>query len=217
MKECKVERVLNGKLAEYCYLVHDEGSKDCICIDPGYDKERIFRFIDSRELIVKEILLTHGHFDHMLSCYDLQKRFGSNIYISKDDEEILYNAEHNYSNLINKTSFDRFDIKDFVKDNDEIELMGYKIKCISTPGHTKGGMSYYFENEKMVFSGDTLFFETFGRIDLYGGSCKEIKNSILNKLFILPNEVIVYPGHGELTSIGKEKLHNEIRSMSYEL
>ena len=95
--------------------------------------------------------------------------------------------------------------------------MGRKIRCISTPGHTKGGMSYYFENEKMLFSGDTLFFETFGRIDLYGGSYKEIKDSIVNKLFKLPSDVIVYPGHGEMTSIGKEKLHNEIRSMSYEL
>lgn len=217
MSECCVEKVLNGRLAEFCYLIHDSNSKDCICIDPGYDTERIFRFIDKEKFVVKDILLTHGHFDHTLSCYDLQKRFGSNIYVSKIDSDILFNAEHNYANLINKTSFDKFEIKEYVNDGDTLNLLGYDIKCISTPGHTKGGMSFYFEKEKLLFSGDTLFFETYGRIDLYGGSYSEIKDSIENKLFTLPNDVMVYPGHGETTSIGKEKLHNEIRRMSYEL
>lgn len=217
MSECCVEKVLNGRLAEFCYLVHDSNSKDCICIDPGYDTERIFRFIDKEKFVVKEILLTHGHFDHTLSCYDLQKRFGSNIYVSKIDADILFNAEHNYANLINKTSFDEFEIKKYIEDKETLNLLGYDVKCISTPGHTKGGMSFYFEKEQLLFSGDTLFFETYGRIDLYGGSYSEIKDSIENKLFTLPNDVMVYPGHGETTSIGKEKLHNEIRRMSYEL
>lgn len=217
MSEYKIERILNGRLAEYCYLIHSIDSKDCICIDPGYDVERIMNYVKKNSFIVKVILLTHGHFDHILSCFDMQKEFNCDIYISKEDEELLFNAEHNYSNLINKTSFDKFEIKDNVKDGDELNFLGFKIKCIGTPGHTKGGISYYFENEKILFSGDTLFFETFGRIDLYGGSYKEIKDSIENKLFALPNDTMVYPGHGELTSIGKEKLHNEIRRMSYEL
>ena len=217
MRECCVEKILNGRLAEFCYLIHDPNNKECVCIDPGYDSERIFRFIDKDKYIVKEILLTHGHFDHTLSCYELQKSFGCNIYISQIDGDILYNAERNYANLINKTSFDKFNIKEFINDGDVLNLLGYEVKCISTPGHTKGGMSFYFENEKILFSGDTLFFETFGRIDLYGGSYSEIKDSIENKLFKLPNDVLVYPGHGEATSIGKEKLHNERRRMSYEL
>lgn len=216
MKECNIEKVLNGRLAEFCYFIH-ANDNDCICIDPGYETDRIKRYIEQHNLVVKEILLTHGHFDHMLSCYYLQQKFGSNIYISKEDEEILYNAEHNYSNLINKTTFDEFKIKDYVKDNEMINLLGYDIRCISTPGHTKGSMSFYFETQKVLFSGDTLFFETYGRVDLYGGSYTDIKDSIENKLFTLPNEVLVYPGHGETTSIGKEKLHNDIRRMSNEL
>ncbi|MBO6119668.1 MAG: MBL fold metallo-hydrolase [Lachnospiraceae bacterium] len=216
MKECNIEKVLNGRLAEFCYFIH-ANDNDCICIDPGYETDRIMRYIEQHNLVVKEILLTHGHFDHMLSCYYLQQKFGSNIYISKEDEEILYNAEHNYSNLINKTTFDEFKIKDYVKDNEMINLLGYDIRCISTPGHTKGSMSFYFETQRVLFSGDTLFFETYGRVDLYGGSYADIKNSIENKLFTLPNEVLVYPGHGETTSIGKEKLHNDIRRMSNEL
>ena len=217
MRNYKIEKILNGRLAEFCYLVHDIDSKDCICVDPGYDTDRILKFINQGGYIIKYILLTHGHFDHMLSCYDFQKKFSCDIYISKEDSEIIYNAEHNYSNLINKTSFDKFEIKDYVKDGDELQLLNYRIKCISTPGHTKGGISYYFEDEKVLFSGDTLFYETFGRVDLYSGDYSEMKNSIENKLFALPNDVMVYPGHGETTSIGKEKLHNEIRSMSYEL
>lgn len=216
MKECNIEKVLNGRLAEFCYFIH-ANDNDCICIDPGYETDRIMRYIEQHNLVVKEILLTHGHFDHMLSCYYLQQKFGSNIYISKEDEEILYNAEHNYSNLINKTTFDEFKIKDYVKDNEMINLLGYDIRCISTPGHTKGSMSFYFETQRVLFSGDTLFFETYGRVDLYGGSYTDIKDSIENKLFTLPNEVLVYPGHGEITSIGKEKLHNDIRRMSNEL
>ena len=153
MKECNIEKVLNGRLAEFCYFIH-ANDNDCICIDPGYETDRIMRYIEQHNLVVKEILLTHGHFDHMLSCYYLQQKFGSNIYISKEDEEILYNAEHNYSNLINKTTFDEFKIKDYVKDNEMINLLGYDIRCISTPGHTKGSMSFYFETQKVLFSGD---------------------------------------------------------------
>ena len=217
MRDYKIEKVLNGRLAEFCYLIHDVDSKDCICIDPGYDEDRILRYINKCGYTIKYILLTHGHFDHMLSCYDFQKMFSCDIYISKEDNEILYNSEHNYSNLINKTSFDKFIIKDFVKDGDVLELLNYRVKCISTPGHTKGSISYYFEDEKVLFSGDTLFFETFGRVDLYSGNYDEIKDSIENKLFKLPNDVMVYPGHGETTSIGKEKLHNDIRRANYEL
>ena len=205
-----VERVINGRLFEFCYFVHDESSKDSICIDPGYDTKRILTFIETNELKVTDILLTHGHFDHMLSCKDIQDMFNSNIYISEIDEKILYDSEHNYANLINKTSFEHFNIAKNLSDGDIINLNGYQIKCIATPGHTDGSLCYYFENEKVLFSGDTLFFKTYGRCDLYTGDVKKIKDSICNKLFKLPDDIIVYPGHGETTSIGEEKVHNEI-------
>ena len=205
-----VERVINGRLFEFCYLVHGENDLKTICIDPGYDTKRILSFIESKGLNVTDILLTHGHFDHMLSCKSLQDMFNSNIYISEIDEKILYDSEHNYANLINKTTFDHFNITKNLFDGDIITLNGYKIKCISTPGHTEGSLCFYFEDEKVLFSGDTLFFETYGRCDLYTGDFNKIKNSICNILFKLPDDTIVYPGHGETTSIGKEKVHNEI-------
>lgn len=205
-----VEKVINGRLFEFCYLVHNENDLKTICIDPGYDTKRILSFIESKGLNVTDILLTHGHFDHMLSCKSLQDIFNSNIYISEIDEKILYESEHNYANLINKTSFNHFNITKNLFDGDIITLNGYKIKCISTPGHTEGSLCFYFEDEKVLFSGDTLFFETYGRCDLYTGDFNKIKNSICNTLFKLPDDTIVYPGHGETTSIGEEKVHNEI-------
>lgn len=216
MNKLKVEKILNGKLFELCYFIHEENSKVGVCVDPGYETNTIMSFIKENNYEVSDILLTHGHFDHMLSTVDLIKEFNSKVYMSKDDEEMLLNAEHNYSNLINKTSFEKIDIHKFVGDDEIINLIGKDIKCIKTPGHTKGGMCFYFEKDKIVFTGDTLFYETFGRVDLYGGSYKELKNSIINKLFLLPNEVFVYPGHGENTTIGHEKNNNEIRGVRYE-
>ena len=205
-----VERVINGRLFEYCYFVHAELDLNSICVDPGYDTKRILDFIKSKNLKVTDILLTHGHFDHMLSCKVLQDMFNANIYISEIDEKILYDAEHNYASIINLTSFDRFNITKNLFDGDLITLNNYKIKCMSTPGHTRGSLCYYFEDEKMLFSGDTLFSGTYGRCDLYTGDFTEIKESIINKLFKLPDDIIVYPGHGNATNIGEEKVHNEI-------
>ena len=210
MGKIVIDKILNGRLLEFCYFVHDEDSKKCICIDPGYDVDRIMKFIDTNSLIIDTILLTHGHFDHILACKKLQDRFNSKIYVSKIDESILYEATHNYAILINKTTFDTFNITRLLDDGDVIDSLSYTIKCISTPGHTKGSLCYYFEKEKILFSGDTLFKDTYGRVDLYSGSFDDMKNSLLNKLFKLPDDTIVYPGHGHDTTIEYEKNNNEI-------
>ena len=205
-----VEKVLNGKLFEYCYFAHDDKDKTCICIDPGYNAETIMRYIEEKEFVVDTIFLTHAHFDHMLSCKNIQDKFDCKIYISSDDEKILYDADKNYSVIIHKYDFDKLNITSNVHDDEKINIIGYDITCISTPGHTLGGMSFYIESEKTLFSGDTLFKDTFGRVDLYGGNYDSIRNSIIHKLFLLPDDTIVYPGHGDATSIGYEKINNEI-------
>lgn len=211
----KIEKILNGKLLEFCYFIHEENDKIGFCIDPGYDTETIIETITKNEYVVSDILLTHAHFDHMLSCAKLVEKYNSKIYISEIDSKILYNADQNYANLIGKTDFDKLNIEKFVSDGDILNICGVDIKCISTPGHTKGGMSYYIENMKTLFSGDTLFFEVYGRTDLYSGDLTDIINSI-KKLFLLPDNTKVFPGHGDTTTIGYEKAHNEIRSL-YEL
>lgn len=209
MSKIIIDRVLNGKLLEYVYFIYREGKSSAICIDPGYDTAHILKHLDEKSLNMETILLTHGHFDHMLSCKELQTKYNSVIYVSKEDEDILFDVNKNYATLLHKSEVEKFDVKN-IADGDVLNLLDLDVKCISTPGHTKGGMSFYIESEKILFSGDTLFFETYGRTDLYSSSFDDIKNSIINKLFLLPDDVIVYPGHGKETNIGYEKIHNEI-------
>ena len=211
----KVEKVLNGKLLEMCYFAHNNTDNKCICIDPGYETDKIMRCIDEKGFVVDSILLTHGHFDHVLTCRALQDRFDAKIYISKIDENILYSSEHNYAFLINKTNFDNIKIYKTLEDGDVIDILGYKIYCLSTPGHTKGSICYYFKSENILFSGDTLFKDTYGRVDLFSGNLEEMKDSLYNKLFKLPDDTKVYPGHGMMTDIAHEKIYNEINRSDY--
>lgn len=214
-KNIKVERILNGKLSEMCYLIHKPLENKCICVDPGYEVDRIMQYIEKNNYIIDTILLTHGHFDHMLSCKVLQDKFNSKIYISKIDEKILYNSEQNYSFLINVTEFDKLNIYKYVEDNEIIDLLGFTVICISTPGHTKGSFCFYFENEKVLFSGDTLFKNTYGRVDLFSGDFDDMEKSVYEKLFTLPDDTLVYPGHGENTYISYEKLNNDINRSDF--
>lgn len=216
MSKLIVEKLLNGALYEYMYFVHEENSKVGFCVDPGYDVNKIMNWIAENDFVVKDVLLTHGHFDHVLACPELEKKFAPTIYLSKEDEEILYDPDKSFSILINKTTYDRFDISKFVKDGDIIEVLGRKVKCIATPGHTNGGMCYYFEDQGIMFTGDTLFKESYGRTDLYGGSDENIYDSIVNKLFKYPDDTLVYPGHGDATTIGYEKINNDLVRGGYE-
>lgn len=216
MSKLIVEKLLNGALYEYMYFVHEENSKVGFCVDPGYDVNKIMNWITENDFVVKDVLLTHGHFDHVLACPELEKKFAPIIYLSKEDEEILYDPDKSFSILINKTTYDRFDISKFVKDGDIIEVLGHKVKCIATPGHTNGGMCYYFEDQGIMFTGDTLFKESYGRTDLYGGSDENIYDSIVNKLFKYPDDTLVYPGHGDATTIGYEKINNDLVRGGYE-
>lgn len=205
-----VEKVLNGKLLEYCYFLHKEDEKESVCIDPGYDSDKILNYIEKKGLVVDTILLTHGHFDHILGARAIIDKFSPKVYISEEDEKILYDPYNNYADMIKVYDIPKIDITKNVHDEDIIEALGLSIKCLSTPGHTSGCISYYIESEKILFSGDTLFKETFGRVDLYSGDFATIQNSILHKLFLLPDDTKVYPGHGRETTIGYEKIHNEI-------
>lgn len=211
-----IEKLLNGSLYEYTYFVHEENSKVGFAVDPGYDVKKVMGWIAENGFIVKDVLLTHGHFDHVLACPELEKKFAPTIYLSKEDEEILYDPVKSFSILINKTTFDRFDITKYVKDGDTIEVLERKVKCIATPGHTKGGVCYYFKDENIMFTGDTLFKESYGRTDLYGGSDSDMYESIVHKLFRYNDDIVVYPGHGDKTTIGYEKKNNDLVRGDYE-
>ncbi|MCL2638071.1 MAG: MBL fold metallo-hydrolase [Oscillospiraceae bacterium] len=155
------------------------------------------------------ILLTHGHFDHIGAVNGLKEALKLPVYAGKAEEYFLTDPNYNGSAKMGRTPLSV--TADILLDDGEIlELAGFKIKAISTPGHTAGGICYYFESENVLFSGDVLFADSFGRTDFPGGSQKELADSIINKLFALPPETEVYPGHGMSTSIEREKKSNPI-------
>ena len=201
------ECMVVGPVQTNCYFLYQEDSRDCVVVDPGEEAERIQRFIEEKKLHVKTILLTHGHFDHITAASHIRNCYQAEIYAAQEEKEVLEQPQKNLSvqmgggNL--KLQADRW-----LRDGEEISLLGRTVRCILTPGHTCGGMSYYIPKEGILFSGDTLFEESVGRTDFPTGSMSTLIRSIREKLFVLPDAVRVYPGHGMMTSIGNEKKFN---------
>lgn len=188
-----------------CYIVFDEESKETMVIDPAGDVEKIVQMIEILQGNLKYIYLTHCHGDHIGGTNELKNRLGGKILIHRYAAEGLNNKEINLTAFIDHFPVINIDADSRVDDNDLIHLGNLEFKVIYTPGHTKGGTSLYLESEKLLFSGDTLFRGTWGRTDLPTSDFKEIMESIIKKLMILPDDTIVYPGHGKSTMIGDEK------------
>ena len=189
------------ELSANTYLIID--GKDCVLVDPGKEDPRIVEFIKENSLNLKGILLTHGHCDHMRGII----AFECPVYIHKDDVELLNNPHLNCSDRFSRknVSIDVAPIE--VEEGMEINLLSKPIKVIHTPYHTMGSVCYYIPEEKILFSGDTLFKDAMGRSDFVTSDPNLIKSS-LAKLGALPDDVILYPGHGDLTSIGYERKQN---------
>lgn len=190
-----------GPYQENAYLAWADGREDCVLVDPGGDLPALRRAIGERRLAA--ILLTHGHFDHILAAKPLADAFGAPVYIHADDAEMLNDPE--------KDAYDAY-AADLPQPTDlaaapfgeELSAAGMDFEILHTPGHSKGSACLYLPAERVLFSGDTLFQAGFGRMDLYGGSPMQMRDS-LKKLFALPGDVAVYPGHGGTTTIGAEK------------
>lgn len=195
-----------GPIENNNYLVVDETTKDAVLIDATGVCDELIKDIENLNCNVRYILLTHGHFDHITGVQELKEYFGAKVLMNELDMDWVKNI-----NLV----LPQFDISpveipvidEFINDGDKIKIGGLIFKVISTPGHTKGGVCYLIEN--VLFSGDTLFRDCVGRCDLPGGNYKDIQKSIKEKLFTLPEDTIVYPGHGAPTSIGYEKEFNK--------
>ncbi len=152
------------------------------------------------------ILLTHGHFDHIMGVEGLRTQFGIPVYVHEDDADMLERPQLNAGAMIGVSISVQAD--QTVKDGDVLHLAGMEIHVLHTPGHTPGGVCYYFPKEEVVFSGDTLFCGSVGRTDLPGGSMSALIRSVREKVFKLPDLTVVYTGHGEPTKIGDEKRCN---------
>lgn len=206
MKTLYISGIRGNTIGANTYIYYDEQTLTGAVIDPGVGSEKVMRVIEAKNIDVKHILLTHGHFDHIAAVPDIKRKYNADVCALKEENVVLSNPGFNASNLIGnptKIIADRF-----LNDGEEINVGNGVLKVIHTPGHTIGGACYYAEKSKIVFSGDTLFFESIGRTDFHTGNPYSIVSSIKQKLFSLPEDVKVLCGHGEHTTIGHEKKHN---------
>ena len=201
----KIKRVPAGVYAANCYIIYSETTKDGIIVDPGGDAEAILAFIEREGLKIKDIILTHGHGDHIGGVPELKKALNANVMIHKDDHELLVDGNKNLSSTMVMGPI-AIEADRLLNDGDVIEFGDLKAEIIHTPGHTKGGIALKINNS--LITGDTLFAGSIGRTDLLGGDYETIIKSIKEKLLILPDEVEVMPGHGGTSTIGREKASN---------
>lgn len=206
MAGLKIGRIMLGVCQTNCYFVYKEGGQEVILFDPADKGAYLYDKLAEKGFQVAAILLTHGHFDHIWGVEELKERSGAKVYACEEEKEVCENADINVSGNTGRPCTVKADV--YVKDGDEITAAGMTCKVIATPGHTKGSCCYYFEDDKILLSGDTLFQESVGRTDLPTGSMSALVRSVKEKLLILPEDVKVYPGHGEATSIGYEKKYN---------
>lgn len=209
MAEMRIKTMVLGPVQTNCYLIYDDETKRGFLVDPADQSETIERACTGLGVKPEAILLTHGHGDHILAAEDLRKKYGIPVLAGERERELLADPSLNLSAALGLGSVGlRADRE--VKDGEELELAGFRLKVLATPGHTKGSVCYLDEREKVLISGDTLFEESLGRTDFPTGSTKEIVDSISRVLFSLPEEIMVYPGHGDPTTIGHEKAYNPV-------
>ena len=193
------------------YIILEENKKEAAIIDPGGEPEKIKDMISSLDAQVKYIILTHCHIDHIGALNEIKEYTNAKILMSRDGSEEINNPNMNLSRYFG-IDLSNIEVDSRVDDGDLIHIGDLEFKVITTPGHTKDGICLYCESEKMLFSGDTIFAGTWGRTDLPSGNMEEIMNSISEKLLILPDETMIYPGHNRPTTVGDEKvIYNELR------
>lgn len=202
----KIDSRILGMVGTNCYLLCNMDIKECVLIDPADSQDEISRMIDESGCSLKGILLTHGHFDHIMAADAVRDKYGVKVYASCDEKNTLEQPHINLGEAYGLKLSVKADV--WHKDGEILKLAGFDIEALHTPGHTEGGSCYYIREIGVLFSGDTLFCGSVGRTDFPGGSMSEIVRSIKEKVMILPDDTKVYPGHGEGTSVGYERVNN---------
>ncbi len=200
----KIRTIVVGPVQTNCYLVTNEETLETICFDPGDRAGAIIEKVLKEGLKLVGIMLTHGHFDHILAAKEVSDYFKVKIYANELEKTLLFSPEMNMStHFIGEAVSLQAD--EWLTDQEELFLAGLKVRAIATPGHTGGGMCYYFPEEEILISGDTLFCGSMGRTDFPTGDYRSLISSIKQKLLVLPEQTVVLPGHDSETTIGKEK------------
>ncbi len=203
----QIKVVQVGLFSTNCYLVMNDDTLEGFIIDPGSETIKINSEIEEMGMVPVAILITHGHFDHIMAVDELKMKYKIQSYVHEAEAEVLKDSYLNSSARLGRKRFTTVpDV--LLKDEEVISPAGIDVKTISTPGHTQGGACFYLEKEKLLFSGDTLFCESIGRTDLPTGDTDLLIRSVKTRLAVLPEDVFVLPGHGEPTSIGHEKQCN---------
>lgn len=202
----RIEKWVLGELATNGYIIKNEENRELVIVDPATCPELLLEHVKAEGYVPRAILLTHGHFDHVMGIDRLVAEFDLPVYLLEEEKEVLADPTQNLSAVFG-TSY-AYTKGEGLQDLDVISLAGLKIQVLHTPGHTKGGACYYLPEEHVLLSGDTLFARSVGRTDFPTGSMSTLVRSIKERLFALPEETKVYPGHGEETTIGEEKREN---------
>ena len=208
-----VERLIVGMFQSNCYLLSCERTGEAIIIDAGDEGERILSLVESRNLNIKAIVNTHAHIDHVSALSEVAPALAAPVMMHKGDLEIYDNLAAQAATF-GMSAPRNIKIERFLEEGDKIEFGDVSCEVIHTPGHSPGGISIICRDDKpqKIFSGDTLFMGSIGRIDLHGGDFETIIRSLQDKYLPLPDDTIVYPGHGGDTTIGTEKRHNPFLS-----
>ena len=205
--DIKFEGRIVGPIGTNCYLLASKSRREGLIIDPGFEPERITAMVMKNGVKPNAILITHAHFDHISKARETADALGVPILAPEADKDLMTDCHSNLSALMGYGSVTLVPDR-FLTDGEVLTLAGLTIRCLSTPGHTPGGMCYYVPAAGAVFSGDTLFSESVGRTDFPGGSMSAIVHSVRDVLMKLPDDTTVYPGHGALTTIGHERENN---------
>ena len=194
-----------GPFQMNCYIVADEESAECLLIDPGDEAQRIIHFIAEKSYVPKSIINTHAHIDHSRQVSAIQKHFHLPFYLGKEDMPLLESLA-GQAGMFGLGIPEIPQVSAFLQDGENFNLGANRFTLLHTPGHSPGSFCLYTPGH--LFSGDVLFRDSIGRTDLYGGSMETLLQSIRTKLFVLPDDTVVHPGHGPATTIGYEKQNN---------
>lgn len=193
-----------GVLQTNCYIVENP-DKSCLIFDPGSEGKKLIKWLTKRELKPIAILLTHAHFDHIGAVDEVRDYYQIPVYIHIEEEDWLPDPTLNGSKFFMMQELIKVKKADYIINNEETMKIGnFEFSVFETPGHSPGSVSYYFEQNGFVVSGDALFKSSIGRTDLPGGNHKQLIKSIHEKLLFLPEETEVLCGHGPITTIGEE-------------